>query len=313
MTKVVSTSLTLIVLLGAFPGTFAQQDATAAAQRAASEEAVRRSARKIDLRTAIANAQALQAKGDLVGASKEYEHAWDLVQTIGVTVEQERAETIKGLASVRMELAKRAQSKGNLDEADKQVSRVLRVDPQDAEAQHFKAANDKMIADRLGKEPSKDTLQRVPEIQHERVNTSILVQDARVLMEMGKLDEAEAKLKQAVKEDPEHRAAFYYLKLIKERRYGQESRKREVTANEKVVEVESAWNTPVTRDSLPIANPYAHTNRIYTSSGRAMINRKLDGIVLEKYEVPGDLELSEVIKDLSASLASAMSIKPALT
>jgi hypothetical protein len=36
-------------------------------------------------------------------------------------------------------------------------------------------------------------------------------------MEMGKLDEAEAKLKQATREDPEHRAAFYYLTLITER------------------------------------------------------------------------------------------------
>src|SRR5262249_16968599 len=149
----------------------------------------------------------------------------------GVTVEQERAETIKGLASTRLELAKRAQNKGNLEEASKQVERVLRVDPKNEEAQKFKAQNDKLIADRLGKEPSKETLQRVPEIEHERVNTSIMVQDARVLMEMGKLDEAEAKLRQAVKEDPEHHAAFYYLKIIKEKRFSQEARKREVLAN----------------------------------------------------------------------------------
>src|SRR5690606_22858732 len=130
--------------------------------------------------------------------------------------EQERAETIKGLAETRLELARVALSRGNLDESSKQVERVLRVDPRNEEGRELKGRVDKLVAERLGKEPSRETLERVPEIMRERVNTSILVQDARVLMEMGKLDEAEAKLQQAVKEDPEHRAAFYYLKLIKE-------------------------------------------------------------------------------------------------
>src|ERR1044071_3384752 len=133
MIKVVSTSLILIALFGTFPRSFAQQDAAAVAQRAASEEAVRRTARKIDLRNALANAQALQ-------------------------------------------------DKGNREEASKQVERVRRVDPANQDAQHFKTKNDKLVADRVGKEPSKETLERIPEIQHERVNTSILVQDPRVLM-----------------------------------------------------------------------------------------------------------------------------------
>src|SRR5690242_11792696 len=137
MIKVVSTSLILIALFGTFPRSYAQD--TAAAQRVASEEAVRRTARKIDLRTALSNAQALQAKGDLVGAAREYEKAWDLVQQIGVTIDQERAETIKGIATTRLELARHAQDKGNLEEASKQVERVLRVDPNNQDAQHFKA------------------------------------------------------------------------------------------------------------------------------------------------------------------------------
>src|SRR5690606_13385867 len=80
--------------------------------------------------------------------------------------------------------------------------------------------------------------------------------------------------------------------------FNQEARKREVMAKDAIVEVEKAWNTPVLRETLPAGNPYATTNRIYTSAGRQQILRKLNGIVLEKYEVPGDLELSEVIKDL---------------
>ncbi|HEX7860503.1 MAG TPA: hypothetical protein VF773_09270 [Verrucomicrobiae bacterium] len=299
MIKVVSTSLILIALFGTASRHFAQNNAAAVAERTAGEEAVRRQARIILLRNTLADAQALQAQGDLVAASKEYEKAWDHVQNIGVTIDRERAETLRGMTEVRMELARRAQSRGDLDEADKQVGRVLRLDPRNTVAQNFKAENDKRIQERLGREPSKAVLERVPEVQKERVNTSILVNDARLLMEMGKLDEAEAKLIQATKEDPEHRAAFYYLTLIKERRFSQEARKREVMAKEKIVEVESAWNTPLPRETLPFANPYARTNRVYTGTGRQAIARKLNGIILERYEVPGDLELSEVIKDLS--------------
>lgn len=297
MIKVVSTSLILIALFGTSPRTFAQ-DAAAVAERTAGEEAVRRQARIIQLRNTLADAQALQAQGDLVAASKEYETAWDHVQNIGVTIDRERAETIRGMTEVRMELARRAQARGDLEEASKQVERVLRLDPRNTVAQNFKAENDELIQKRLGREPSKAVLERVPEIQKERVNTSILVNDARLLMEMGKLDEAEAKLIQATKEDPEHRAAFYYLTLIKERRFTQEARKREVMAKERIVEVETAWNTPIGRETLPNSNPYARTNRIYTGTGRQAIARKLNGIILERYEVPGDLELSEVIKDL---------------
>jgi tetratricopeptide (TPR) repeat protein len=297
MIKVVSTSLILIALFGTSPRTFSQS-AAAVAERSAGEEAVRRQARIILLRNTLADAQALQAQGDLAAAAKEYEKAWDHVQNIGVTIDRERAETIRGMTEVRMELARKAQARGDLEEASKQVERVLRIDPRNTVAQNFKQENDKRVQERLGREPSRAVLERVPEVQRERVNTSILVNDARLLMEMGKLDEAEAKLIQATKEDPENRAAFYYLTLIKERRFSQEARKREVMAKEKIIEVESAWNTPVARETLPNANPYARTNRIYTGTGRQQLQRKLNGIILERYEVPGDLELSEVIKDL---------------
>jgi tetratricopeptide (TPR) repeat protein len=297
MIKVVSTSLILIALFGTSPRAFSQ-NAVAAANQAASEEALNRQARLIELRKDLTEAQALRAKGDVVGASKEYEKAWESVERVGPTADIERAETIKGLAETRLELAHRAQAKGDLDEASKQVARVLRVDPQNQEAQDFKAKNDKLVLDRVGKEPSKEALARLPEVKQEQTQTAILVQDARLLMEMGKLDEAEAKLKLAIKQDPENRPAFYYMSLIKERRFNQEARKREMSVKNSIVEVESAWNMPVQRDTLPMANIYATTNRIYTSAGRQAIFRKLNGIILEKYEVPGDLELSEVIKDL---------------
>ena len=81
MIKVVSTSLILIALFGSVPQ-LRSQDAATIANASASEEAVRREARKIQLRQALSEAQALQALGDLAGASKVYEEAWDHVQSI---------------------------------------------------------------------------------------------------------------------------------------------------------------------------------------------------------------------------------------
>jgi type II secretory pathway component GspD/PulD (secretin)/Zn-dependent protease with chaperone function len=45
-----------------------------------------------------------------------------------------------------------------------------------------------------------------------------LVQDARLCFEMGKLDEAEAKLRRAAQLDPDNKAALYYLELVEARR-----------------------------------------------------------------------------------------------
>ncbi|MDX1952138.1 MAG: hypothetical protein SFY81_08120 [Verrucomicrobiota bacterium] len=299
MIKVVTTILIAIALCGSAPRANAQSAAELASQ-AASEEAAKRQANTIQLRRTLAEAAAARQKNDLVEAARQFEDAYTLVQRIGLGVDQESAETLAGLTEARMELARRAERRGDLAEADKQVTRVLTVDPRNLEAQQFKTALDKKISEQAGRVPSREQLARVDEIRAERVKTSTLVQDARLLMETGKLDEAEERLRQAVKEDPEHRAAFYYLNLIKERRYAQEARKREIAAKDMLVEVEQKWHNPIQRELLPEANPYARTNRIYTSPGRQAISTKLDRIILDEWLVPSDIPLIEVIKELSA-------------
>ncbi len=51
------------------------------------------------------------------------------------------------------------------------------------------------------------------------VTITELVQSAKLLYEMGKLDEAEAKLTQALRQDPNNQGAYYYLNLIGETRF----------------------------------------------------------------------------------------------
>src|SRR5687768_1545857 len=48
-------------------------------------------------------------------------------------------------------------------------------------------------------------------------NSAIMINDARVLLEQGRVNEAEAKLKNVLALDPDARAAYYYLALIKQR------------------------------------------------------------------------------------------------
>jgi Mg-chelatase subunit ChlD len=73
-----------------------------------------------------------------------------------------------------------------------------------------------IAAETINKYPSAKVTSRSQEFAAERLQTSALVQDARSLIELGKTGEAEKLLKQAQKNDPDHRAAAYYLKLVEE-------------------------------------------------------------------------------------------------
>ncbi len=110
MTKAVLLSLGLFVL-AAFPG-------AASAQTSAADLAVNRAilnqANTIVLRQKLEDAKAAAARGDLTGASKLYEDAFTLVLEIGSGIDAETAQTVSGLASTRLELARQAQATGQL-------------------------------------------------------------------------------------------------------------------------------------------------------------------------------------------------------
>lgn len=60
----------------------------------------------------------------------------------------------------------------------------------------------------------------------QKLTIAVRVQNAKLLYEMGKYDEAEAILVQVWKEDPSNRTAPYYLDMIKEARYLHQARKQ---------------------------------------------------------------------------------------
>lgn len=262
-------------------------------------EAVRRQETTIQLRQSLAKADTSLKAGDIPSAAKYYEETLAGVQKVGaVGVEVENQKAIAGLTVTRLRLATDAQRAGKLDEADAQVKRILAVDPRSEPALKFKATNDKMLFAQRGRIPSKDMQLRVPDFINEKTTNSTLVQDGKLLWEMGKLEEAAEKLTLATKVDPANRAAYYYLSLVQEARYAEEARKTGVKNKQKMVDVQQGWNDPVKRDLLPTPNPWAGTNLVFTGSGRQAIVSKLNRIELNEIFFDG-IPLSEVVKFLN--------------
>ncbi|MEI9864646.1 MAG: hypothetical protein WDN00_08850 [Limisphaerales bacterium] len=294
MTKAVPFSLGLILLLAPMARLSAQTNA----MDMAVNEGVIRQAKTILLRQELTAASSAVSRGDLPGAAKDYEDSYSLVKEIGSGIEVESAQAISGLVSTRLELARQAQAAGDLHEAETQVNRVLKVAPQNQAALAFKKQNDQMMAAMRGRVPDAATLEKVPTIVNEKVEAGTLVQDGKLLYEMGKLEEADAKFKAALKLDPGNTGANYYLNLTKQAQFAREERAHTVATGERLVEVEQAWEKPKPNTLLPTPNPYARTNLIYTGTGRQAIVSKLDRIRLDQVLYDG-LPLSEVIRNLS--------------
>ncbi|MCE0497808.1 MAG: hypothetical protein LV481_07680, partial [Methylacidiphilales bacterium] len=277
MMKPTTIQLGLILLLAAPRLAFSQPSGVDTAV----DEAIYRQANHITLRQKLDDARAAQARHDLLAAAKLYDAAWDLVQKIGSGVEDEALQTKAGLAEVRLELARAAQHRGDLREAGVEVDDVLRVDKENPVALEFKRSNNLLLAEMAGKLPSEEAHARIPDIAKEKVTAATLVQDGKLFYEMRKLDEAEAKLKAAMKMDPENQASYYYMNLVREARYQETVNKRDVDSRKKLVEVENDWAETTKRDLLPQPNPYAHTNLVWTSRGVQAIKAKLQRIRLD--------------------------------
>jgi len=296
MTKAAILPLSFTLLIATVPAAWAQTQATP--EETAINEAIYRQANRVTLLQRLAEARAAQERRALAPAGKLYDEAWELVQRIGSGVEAERDQTIAGLAAVRLELARTAQSHGQLEEAETQINDILRVDPSNADAIEFKRGNQKLMAEQRGTVASAEVKAQVPAVIEENTQARTLVQDGKLLYELGKLDEAEAKLRLALRQDPRSQAGLYYLSLVSEAKYTRALKQHGVTAQQNLSEVEQAWANPVKRELLPVPNPYAHTNLIHTSPSRQAIVSKLDRIRLDSVRFEG-LPLSEVIINLS--------------
>lgn len=296
MTKAVFVSLGFVLILAGTCSLPAQTNTSSAANIAVTQ-AILRQANTIVLRQKLIQARTAMTQGHVEVAAKLYEDAYALVQKIGSGIPAETEQTISGLVAARYELAREAQREGRLHEADMQISRALKVQPQNAAAIAFKKHNDRLIAAQRGKVPDEATQQQVPMIKNKKTEANTLVQDGKLLYEMGEFEDAQAKLERALKLDPLNEGAFYYMNLVKQGLYARNQRTHTIDNENRIVQVSKAWAAPKNL-GLPVPNPYATNTLIHTSPGREEIMRKLNSIRLEKVSYDG-LPLSEVIRDLS--------------
>lgn len=290
----VLTVLALLLAMGPSQPSIAQ---TSGAPTGAADEAGRREEAYHLIGPKLAQADRDAASGRLSDASRRYEEAYSLALRVGAKADPERARAVAGVSTTRLQLAQSAQKRGWLNEALAHTERVLRVDPLNQEAGKLKQDLDRAIARKRGLTPSAETLGQMPEIRENKLQVGTLVQDARVFFEAGQLEKAEAKLNEALKADPSHEAANYYLKLVLDERSRVEAKRRGAISKYGLLQIEEAWNKPLTKDKLPSANPFATTNLVHTSKGRQTIKSKLERIRLDEVKFE-ELPLSEVVRYL---------------
>jgi type II secretory pathway component GspD/PulD (secretin)/beta-lactamase regulating signal transducer with metallopeptidase domain len=101
----------------------------------------------------------------------------------------------------------------------------------------------------------------------DKTESSQLVQDGKLLYEMGKFEDAEAKLKAALALNPDNQGAFYYLRLVRQAFYAREGHNRTNQPANSTEEVPKAWS-PKVGIGMPVPNPYVTNADTHTPSGR---------------------------------------------
>ncbi|MDB6025005.1 MAG: uncharacterized protein JWM68_1228 [Verrucomicrobiales bacterium] len=104
-------------------------------------------------------------------------------------------------------------------------------------------------------------------------NSTKLAHDGQLLFEMGKLDQAEGKLREAKKLNADSASAQYYLNLIEERRFRRSTADHELVEKQKIVDVAKEWNEPLGRQTLPSSPPLTQNHKVIppTTTGNRVI------------------------------------------
>lgn len=207
------------------------------------DEATRRQETMAVMKRTLARATGSEKQKNYWAAAFFYEAALAHSRQLGgVNVATETKQAFAGLSKSRIALAKAATKQREFEEADRQIVRLLRLDSENKKALEYRDYNRAVAKAHEGKTPSRETLARAGVMMRQKAEINTMVQDGKLLYEMRMLDEAKSKLKQAIKMDPSHRPAYYYLSLIQEAQYGDAARKRDLMQKERLVDVEREWN-----------------------------------------------------------------------
>src|SRR5208282_3498544 len=134
-----------------------------------------------------------------------------------------------GLDLTETALARQAMTVGDMISANAHLAVALKEDPNNEQLRLVQAEITQRTTEQAGRVPSPEMIKRIPEVEKQKLDIATRVQNAKLLYEMGKLNESETLLVQVMREDPSNRTAPYYLDLIKEARFTERARVREAT------------------------------------------------------------------------------------
>jgi tetratricopeptide (TPR) repeat protein len=266
MTKAAKLTLCLSLLATTALPLQAQTTTTEESVQMAEAEAIRRQEATLQMQMKLNEALAAQKKGQISEAARLYQDAISLFPRVQIgndRVESEKRMAVAGSTTTRMQLSQEAVKRGAYIEAEEQLTIALKYDPKNEVLLTQKAILTKAATERQGQVPSPEMLKTLPAIQKEKLDAATTVQNAKFLYEMGKYDEAEDRLNDVIKQDPGNKAAFYYLNLIKEARYVNESRSREALAKTRIADVTGKWILENKNESLPVPSDGADQFDLY--------------------------------------------------
>lgn len=126
----------------------------------------------------------------------------------------------------------------------------------------------------------------VEKVKREKEDVSALVQSGKALYEQKRLNEAEGKLREAMRLDPTNAAAYYYMNLVQKERYGDLAVKRDEEQRTRISEVQKVWEIADTTNGLPVRNHYIRIGKVDTN----LFFKELESKTSEKLDlkVEGD-------------------------
>ena len=179
-----------------------------------------------------------------VSAAILYEETIRLARKLGnmKAIEKEVSKAREGIVHSRLRVARALQDQDLFKEADAEAAKAQVYDPENSRLRKFRKSNEVVRKAHIGRVPSREARAAIHNHRHQQARVWTLVRDGKAYYELGRFDEAEQRLKDAVKLDPQNDVAYYYLRLILEAKYDLEGRARDHNFQRRVIEIAETWN-----------------------------------------------------------------------
>jgi tetratricopeptide (TPR) repeat protein len=212
--------------------------------RAAQDEALRRSETRMVMALNLRRAEEHRKAKRYDSAALLYEEAIRLARKLGnpKAIARDVTKAREGIVYSRLRLAKSLQDQDFFKEADEVAAKAQVYDPDNSRLRKFRKSNKEVRKAHIGRVPSREVQAAIESHGNKKATVLTLVRDGKAYLDLGQFGEAEKRLKEAVKLDPQSDVAYYYLRLILEAKYDREGRARDHNFQKRVIEIAETWN-----------------------------------------------------------------------